>query len=136
MVWRVKEEEVREVIDSDDSIRIAPFIDTANTLTDKISSRDSSSLLSSAELKAIELNLAAHFYAQRDTQYSQERTADASGVVSGQFGENLSSTYWGQNALLLDETGYLQGRQKSRRRAVVGWLGLPPSEQTDYVDRD
>ena len=41
-----------------------------------------------------------------------------------------------REAALLDETGFLQGLAKGKTQAGVEWLGLPPSEQTDFIDRD
>lgn len=136
MAWRCTQEEVRVVIDGDDNVNFSSFIDTANALTDKVSARDSDGLLSVAELKQIEIYLAAHFYEYLDPQYASEKTGDASGDFQGEFGKGLESNKWGQAAILLDETGYLAARNKGRRREGVSWLGLPPSEQTDYEDRN
>jgi hypothetical protein len=137
MAWRVIEREVREVVETSSSQPMAPHIAAANALTDKVSAEDDNSVLNAALLKQIELYLAAHFYALRDPQYQQETTLRAGARYQGQTGMGLDATWWGQQAKVLDVSGYLASLD-SGKRAVAGmaWLGLPPSEQTDYVDRD
>ena len=56
-------------------------------------------------------------------------------------GKSLDSTHYGQTAKLLDTSGCLAEISKEAEtggKTTVGidWLGKPPSEQTDYVDRD
>ena len=136
MAWRVREEQVRALIDDDTTIRMAPFIDTANALTDFVANQDSASLLTSALKTQIELYLAAHFYEHRDPQPIQESTMKASATYQGKLGEGLKSSKWGQTAVALDVTGTLASLSAGRKTASVMWLGLPPSSQTDYELRD
>jgi hypothetical protein len=137
MAWRTTEEQVREIIDTDVSLSIAPFIDQASALTDKVSAADTTGELGTDLLLMIEKNLAAHFYAFRDPQYTSKSTGGASGSFQGQTGLGLNATYWGQTAMLLDVTGYLtELNMATRPKASLTWLGKPPSEQTDYEDRD
>lgn len=140
MTTRASEEDVRNLIDSDSTIKVSIFIRTASILVDKIDSNDSDGELSANDLMLIETWLAAHFYAIRDQQYSSKKTGDASGVFQGQTGMALDSTFWGQQAMTLDTTGYLsrvnQNSQKGKQIVGVNWLGKPPSSQTDYEDRD
>lgn len=139
MAARVTEGEVRAIIETDLNATIAPFIEEATALTDYLSTKDTaqSSVLNDTLLKLIEKNLAAHFYAIYDLQYHQKSTEKASGTFQGKTAMGLDSTLWGQKAKTLDISGIL-ARLDSKPRPVasVAWLGLPPSEQTPYVDRD
>lgn len=134
MAWRVTEEQVRELIDSDPKLSVAPFIRGANALTDKVSARDSAGLLTTADLFEIEINLAAHHYEHRDPQPAEEKTGDARTIHQGM--EKIDCCKWWTAAVTHDETGYLASAKKGKTRATAAWLGLPPSEQTAYVDRD
>ncbi|MCK9570503.1 hypothetical protein M0R72_16265 [Candidatus Pacearchaeota archaeon] len=141
MGWRVTEEEVKAIIETGNDyagveIVVAPFIDAANALTDKIESEDDDGLLTDALLAQIEKFLAAHLYAHRDQQYASESRGGASASYQGQFGMGLDSTRWGQTAKILDVTGYLANLGKAKTEVDLFWMGLPPSEQTDYEDRD
>lgn len=136
MAWRVTEREVREIIPNDPLVGVKPFIDAANALTNHVSSEDAQGLLNSALLVQIEKYLAAHFYEHRDPQYDEKKTGDAMAVFQGEWGMGLDSSKWGQTAKMLDVTGTLRALSKGVVRAGMDWLGLPPSEQTDYVDRD
>ncbi len=136
MAWRVTQEDVRDIIDSDVLISLAPFCDAANALTDRIAAQDSAGVLTTALLKEIERYLAAWFYEARDQSLASEKTADAAGVYQGQFGMGLDASGHGQRAKMLDVTGYLASLTRGRHQVSLAWLGLPPSEQTDYVDRD
>lgn len=136
MAFRCTEEQVRSLVDSDDDVRLKPFITTANILTDDVSAEDSGNLLSVSTLLEIEKYLAAHFYEHLDQALASEKTGDASGVYQGEWGLGLNGTKWGQTAMILDKTGYLASLNKGRRVVSIGWGGLPPSEQTAVEDRD
>ena len=136
MAFRCTEEQVRSLVDSDNKVRIKPFITTANVLTTDLSSEDSGSLLSASTLIEIEKYLAAHFYEHRDQALASQKTGDASGEYQGEWGKGLNGSSWGQTAMLLDKTGYLASLNKGRKVVSIGWGGLPPSEQTAYEDRD
>jgi len=135
MAWRTTEEDVREIIDTVTTYPVRPFIATANALTDHVSSQDSDLVLSGAMLIQIELYLAAHFYAIRDPQYQTKSTGGASATFQGQTGMKLDLTWWGQQAIMLDASGTLAAMNDGPKKASADWLGLPPSEQTDYKDR-
>jgi hypothetical protein len=137
MAWRCNEADIRDLIDSDDpDARVAPFINTANTLVDRLEAKDTDEILSSAILIEIERYLSAHFYEHKDPQFSQEKTGDASATYQGEFGMGFNSTKWGQTAKMLDETGFLASLDKPKIKAGVTWLGKPHSEQTPYDQRD
>ena len=134
MAWRTTEPEVRGIVDTDSKISIEPVIRTANLLTDRVSSQDSGSILSDALLVEIETYLAAHFYSLRDQLFAEQETGDAQAVYVGRTAMGLRGTSYGQAAIDLDLTGTLASLGK--KKAGMAWLGFPPSEQTDYVDRD
>ena len=135
MAWRVTPQDVRDIIDTDANKTVDPFIRMATALTDKVVAADSDGLLGDGLPREIELNLSAHFYEAHDQQYTEKETDDAQAKFQGQFGMGLKSTKYGQNALLLDLTGYLRALGKGGRVGAT-WLGRPPSEQTAYVNRD
>lgn len=137
MAWRVTNEEVRALIDTGDpNLSVAPFIDTANALTDYVAAQDTSSMLNAALLKEIEKYLAAYAYEFLDPQYTEKKTGDAEAKFQGEFGMGFDSNKWGQHAKRLDVTGTLDSLDRPKHKVSLAWLGLPPSEQTDYVDRD
>ena len=133
---RVTEAAVRLIIDTDADISLIPFIDVATALTDYVASKDSSGVLTTALLLQIEKWLAAHFYAIRDPQPQEEKTGDASAVHQGRTDLRLNLTHWGGQAIVLDVTGTLAQLDRTKHRVSVQWLGLAPSAQTVYVDRD
>lgn len=136
--WRVTPTELVDFALLSSQVNTNQFLRMANNLTDKVEDKDSNNLLSDADLKDIELNLAAHFAVQheRSQQYTSRSTDGASGSFQGQFGMGLESSHYGQNALMLDETGFLHSINKGKTPVGVTWLGKPVSEQTDYDERD
>lgn len=142
MAVRIVDADVEGIVEVDSSIPLTPFITIANLLTDRVvtcaTSRGSS--LTDDEAKYIEAWLSAHFYSIRDEGYTSKKTGDASATFKGQTGKSLDSTHYGQTAKLLDTSGCLaeisKDAEKGVTQASMTWLGKPPSEQTDYVDRD
>ena len=133
---RVTEEQVRLLVDTDVDLPLTPFIDTATALTDYVASKDDNSELTDALLIQIEKWLAAHFYAIRDPQPQEEKTENASAIHQGKTELGLDGTHWGQQAVRLDVTGTLAQLNRTKHRVSTQWLGLAPSEQTTYLDRD
>jgi hypothetical protein len=88
--------------------------------------------LTSDELTDLETAMAAHFYTKSDRVYQSKSTAGASGafVLDPQNPEPYKSM-----AIEMDPSGCVSALL-NRQRAAGFWLGRPPSEQTDYVDRD
>lgn len=136
MAVRTSDDLIRASIEIDTSLNLSSFMRRANALTDKVAAKDSNSELSTAMLVEIETCLACHFAERRDHAYAEKSTGKAKGIFQGQFGMGLEGTKWGQDAMLLDVTGYLRGLNKGKIKAKVMALGKPPSEQIDYVDRD
>lgn len=135
MAQRVTQDEVRSLVQTEATIDVQAYIDIAVALTDKVSSNDSLSVLSAALLKQIEANLAAHYYSLRDPAYLARTTGDAGATFYGQTGMGLNFTPWGQTAKELDLTGFLNSLGTGQSTSI-SWLGKPPSDQTDYEDRN
>jgi hypothetical protein len=137
MAWRTTPDKVEAIIrDVDEDIDLRPFITVANTLVDKVAAADTDGEHGSSDLAEIERWLAAHFYESKDNELQEEKTEEASGKRVGEYGMGLERTSYGQNALMLDTTGFLRKINKGVRRLKPQWLGKVPSNQTDYVDRD
>jgi hypothetical protein len=143
---------VREVLlrdyDSVDEPSLTPFIDAAGALADDLEDA-AESAPSASRLELIERWLAAHFYAMSDQPFSEEWVGKAKASYQGSRGETLGkyleASKYGQQAILLDPTGYLSAQVAAAVVAAAGtrtitasatWLGKPPSQQTDYSDRD
>ena len=138
MGWRVTDGEVRDHAELAATVPLTNHIRLANRLTDKVDAKDTGDLLTDEDLYGIELNLAAHFAVQheRNQQFTSRSTEGASGSFQGQFGEMLKSSHYGQNALMLDETGFLQSLGRGMTKVSATWIGKPVSDQIDYEDRD
>lgn len=138
MSQRVNQEEVRKLLSIDGNnplIDVQPYIDIATAVTDKVSSNDTLSVLTTALLKQIEMLLSAYYYSLADPGYMEEKTEDASAKYDGETGKGFEYNRWGQAALAVDITGFLASLGQKQAIGLT-WLGTPPSGQTDYVDRD
>jgi hypothetical protein len=113
---------------------LTPFIDAATDIVTWLDSKDTGNDLSTATLELIERWLSAHFYAQSDPILQSKSTGRSSGVFQGQTAMGLMNTNYGQQALLLDASGNLGKRGKTK--ATLSWLGKAPSTQIDFADRD
>lgn len=126
--------------DNDQAADLTPFIDTASAMVDDVVaciSAKGGMALTAARLELIERWLAAHYFKVSDKPYSSRSTEGASGGFDGQTAMYLESTLYGQTALRLDSSGCLDAAGgKEVKTAGAAWLGRPPSEQTDYADRD
>jgi hypothetical protein len=139
---RVKPDDVQELLGNnyDGEADLKPFVKAANSLVNWIDDTcDTDNLLSTAQLRELELWLACHFYHSQDHMYSSKSTGGASGSFQGQTGMYFDSNFYGQQALLLDVSGCLAKRQlevKQGGRARVGmtWIGTKASEQADRND--
>lgn len=117
---------------------LTPFIDTATVIVDRVATcaTDRDRTLTAAELELIERWLAGHFYEHHDQMYTSKSTSSASGSFQGQWGKYLESTKYGMAAVSIDASGCLAALAAGQQRARAIWLGKPPSDQTDYLDRD
>lgn len=111
--------DVKDVIDTD-LTDLQIFLDTAHNLVeDKLSGKG----LSFTRLKDIEIWLAAHLVAIRESKHMrvEEQIGQARVRVSDNTfsGNNLGMTRWGQTALSLDTTGTLAAMGKVSARFTV-----------------
>lgn len=151
MAWRVSEDDVIDVImveDADGTVTdrtkrtLASAIDAANALTDKVNALDSAasgaSVLTTALLIQIEKYLAAHFAQSfaSNQQVVGESSLGASSTFQGQTAMGLEATFFGQHAMVLDVSGNLRELNEGVHTVDITWLGLPPSSQTDYANRN
>lgn len=106
------------------------FITAANSLVNRISAKYPG-VLAEADLTVIECWLAAHFYGHSDQFYKSKNTQSAGATFQGETKMGLSSTQYGQTAMMLDTTRYLAALDKG---GVVSsmWLGDTTQSDVDY----
>lgn len=111
---RVTEGDVKQLVDTDRSVGI--FIDTANLY---VTRHLATAITDSALLEKIELYLAAHF-----TAVTEERgglifsgMGDARESMANVYKSGLGSTRFGQQAIVLDETGKLAALSRDSLKA-------------------
>lgn len=108
---------------------LVPFMRAAGLIIARVNTcaLEQGITFTSAELAEMEKWMAAHLYTIGDPIYKSKTTA------------NSSASYFDRSyldgALALDASGCLNAVLKNQR-ASFDWMGLPPSEQTDYVDRN
>lgn len=142
MARRTTPSDVQAVLQSDydssTSPDLDPYIRSANLMVDRVVTCATAKgiTLTTDEKLWIETWLAAHLYACSDRPLDQKNTADSGGRFSGTTGMRLEATLYGQHAMALDYSGCLEALFQRRNRITARWLGRPPSEQTDYDDRD
>ena len=94
----------------DGETALGTFVETSSVMVDQIVAN--SNVLDATTLKSIEMYLAAHFYCVADPEYMSRTTSGASGQFAGKTDFVLKLTRYGQMAMLLDATGYLEKRSK------------------------
>lgn len=141
MAVRAKEADVKDLLGGNYDVSRGPtlrgFIRIANATVTRVltCATNKGKPLTSAEAENVEQLLAAHLYMMSDKAYASRSTAGKSASFQGQTGMGLDSTDYGQAAQWADPSGCLVNLWK-RQTASADWLGKPPSEQIDYVDRD
>jgi trans-2-enoyl-CoA reductase len=124
---RVTSDEVKVIYDTTlTDTQIDAFINTANivvnkNLEDEITDDDL--------LKEIELYLAAHFCSMRDQRVSSNSVRSVSESYQYRLGLRLEVTMYGQQALILDNTGTLANLNKGRKMASISFIGGDLSEE-------
>lgn len=116
---RVTAENVRDVIDTKlGNTEIDLAIATAHILTDdEIAPKG---VLSEERLQLVELYLSAHFVTLRDRRVASQNLSDGSTLsFEGKTGLYLTSSHYGQTAILLDSTGTLKTLQAERKIASI-----------------
>lgn len=111
--------EVKQILDTDlsDAIVDAYIVGANAMVTDALSS----SGLSDTLLEEIERWLSAHMIAStRERMAEKEGAGGASITYTGKYGEQLASTPYGQQVLILDTTGTMAslGKKKAVLAAV------------------
>lgn len=129
--------------DLDRNPDLTPFITASALLVARVEecAADKDYVLTEDELTAIEDWLAAHFYVVSDQTYASKSTDGASASFHGQTGMYLDSSRYGQTAKVIDTSGCLStlvetAQAQVQRKSAIYWLGKPPSDQLDYVERD
>lgn len=122
----------------DGTTDLTAFIETATAMVDSVVECATAKgvTLSSTLLEVIERWLSAHYYAHADQLYKSKQTGRASATFQGETKMGLDSTQYGQTAKSLDPSGCLASLSEGSKRAQLVWLGLAPSSQTDYRDRN
>jgi hypothetical protein len=101
---RTSAELINAIIDVDSSISLTPFIAVANSL---VTTHCADEDYTDAQLIEIETWLAAHFYTVREMLPAMEKADDVQVQYQYNIGKNLSSSHYGQTAMLLDFHGGL-----------------------------
>jgi hypothetical protein len=124
---------VQKVLLNDYDFEVAPdltsAIETASAMVDDLYARGlkNGMTVEPARLELVERWLGAHFYAVSDRPFASRSTGGGSGSFDGQTGKSLDFTAYGQQAQLLDPTGYLvslsSGEGEVRPRVGGFWAG-------------
>jgi hypothetical protein len=119
MANRVTEEEVIEVMPADTTLTedtILPFVTSANAfVTDLLASVHTDGIL-----KEIEKWLAAHMATVVRERLSKEAGAGGAYIkYAGEWGQELSSTQFGQMVLMLDTSNTLRNLKDGRKQAYT-----------------
>lgn len=127
---RTTSEAVAGIIEVDESISIAPFIETASVLVTDCCTGTAgpATPYSDERLELIERWLAAHFYAVRDRRPAFEQAGPVSAKYENFVDAGLASTMYGTQVMLIDTNGGLavlskQASDGKKRQAGVYWMG-------------
>lgn len=108
---------------------LKPFIDSASVIIDRVitCATNRGVTHTAAELRLMEMWIAAYLYTINDPLYKSKSTADASA--------SFADRSYLDPAKMIDSSGCLNTIM-SGNRASLDWLGKPLSEQLDYFDRN
>jgi hypothetical protein len=121
MPIRVTDDDVKEIIDLDDSrTDLYPFIKAASLIIDNTCT---SPLLSDELKKEIERWLSAHFCAIRDVRASSEAVGTLRVGYQYKVDLNLAQTQYGQQAMMLDFSGALSRLNKNKTKTSFNFIG-------------
>lgn len=131
---------VKEIIDTDSSVSLVPFIRAANLLVTKCCSTVTS--YTTADLREIETWLAAHMYTVFDPRTVMEQAGSVQETFQSKVDLGLRTSHYGQMAMRLDTNGGLAALDNAmndvklplpvevdKRKVGMTWLGScpPPS---------
>lgn len=110
---------------------LIPYIDSANVVVSRLITSASANGVSigSTTAELIERWLAAHYYTRSDATHTSRSNLAASASFARKGDE------YKQTAVELDPSGLLAGILSGLLKVDIFWLGKPPSEQIDYIDR-
>ncbi len=74
-------------------------------------------------LQLIETWLTAHFYTIRDPRVVHEKAGSVMAAYQTKVDVGLSTSHYGQMAMILDTSGVLRRLSKGKVRPGVAWLG-------------
>lgn len=124
------------IIELDASISLDPFIEAANMLVTQCCNGLAVEY-STTELAIIEKYLAAHFYTDRDPRAESEKAGPVAEKFQSKVDLGLSTSHYGQRAMLLDYHGGLASLNKQVRDGVkktVGVVWLGTEDPTDIEE--
>lgn len=123
-------EEIAKVIEVDEAIDLAPFIEIANELVEECCG---DAEYTEDRLRIIETWLAAHFYAIRDPRLSSEGAGPISSSFQSRVDLGFDVTHYGQQAMRVDTAGGLAALNattakpntsaKKTVKVTATWLG-------------
>lgn len=122
--------------DYDGKRDLSPFIETATDVVDEVLVKAAASdpvvTISTTRAELIERWLSAHYYACSDRTYESKSTGRASAKFTGKTEMYLKATIYGQQAMQLDPSGWLQaiGSGEERKVASAVWLGTEETTET------
>ena len=120
---RVSENEVKRIMDTTLAVdALAPFVTAAHNLIDDVLDGQGYSI---AQLRDIEMWLAAHFAAVKDPLIEQEKTGDTTTKYQRKVGDGLNSTEYGRRVMLLEHRGILAGLAVSKGSATIEHITEP-----------
>lgn len=101
-------QKVKDIIETDlDDGIVQAYVDSAGVLVNQLP-------LADPVKSEVQKWLAAHFIAIRDKISVHEEAGTAEIQYSDVFGENLSSSHYGQTAMVMDTSGRLQSISQSK----------------------
>ena len=114
---------------------LTAFIRSANNLTNRLATGAVTKgiPLSDAELTDIETWLAAHYYGVADQMLQAKNTQSSGGTFQGKTDMGLRSTIYGQQAIALDISGYLNAISQGNRPGGF-WLGTKDPDDGSKVN--
>ena len=118
---------ITEVDPSFEDDDLLPFIETADSMVNYLSTSDRNS---GVQMELIARWLSAHFYRVRDLQTRHEMADEVQESYFGRVGLDLRNTHYGQQAMALDFSGGLSRWNKSLLPGTTGftpsasWLGI------------
>lgn len=124
---------VTGIIETDSTIDITPFINTANSVVTKWCT-DIQFGYTNDQLELIERWLSAHFYAVRDPRSQNEKAGSVGVAYAVQVKPTpLSSTPYGQAAMAVDYMGGLAALEKRLTSGIapkpgINWIGTKRSD--------